>query len=71
MSKRPARQPVHRAPAKVDVDASPHVAGQFRIQSIPTLCLFRSGKEVARQSGAMPLGTLLQWVEQALAASPR
>jgi thioredoxin 2 len=40
--------------AKVDTDALPDVAGRFGIRTIPTMVLFRSGKEAERISGAMP-----------------
>lgn len=40
--------------AKVDTDALPAVAGRFEIRSIPTLILFRRGREAGRISGAMP-----------------
>lgn len=39
--------------AKVDTEALPDVAARFRIQSIPTMILFRGGKEATRLSGAM------------------
>jgi thioredoxin 2 len=39
--------------AKVDTDALPEVAGRFGIRSIPTIVLFRAGKEAQRLSGAM------------------
>ena len=39
--------------AKVDTDALPEVAGRFGIRSIPTMLLFRAGKEAQRLSGAM------------------
>jgi thioredoxin 2 len=40
--------------AKVDTDALPEVAGRFGIRSIPTMILFRGGKEAKRLTGAMP-----------------
>jgi thioredoxin 2 len=40
--------------AKVDTEALPDVAARFGIRSIPTMILFRDGKEAARLSGAMP-----------------
>jgi thioredoxin 2 len=52
--------------AKVDTDASPRSAVQHRIRSIPTLALFRGGREVARVSGALPAPQLLAWVRQQL-----
>ena len=40
--------------AKVDTEALPDVAGRFAIRSIPTMILFKEGKEAKRISGAMP-----------------
>lgn len=48
--------------AKLDTDAAPQVAGAFGIRSIPTLILFRSGREVARQAGAMGKAEIMRWV---------
>jgi len=48
--------------AKVDTDASPAASARLGIRSIPTLVLFEGGREVARQSGAMPAGALVQWI---------
>ncbi len=48
--------------AKVDTEAAPGVAARFGIRSIPTLIAFRDGREVARQSGAMPEAAILQWI---------
>ena len=36
---------------KLDVDASPTTAGQFGVMSIPTVIVFRDGKEVDRKVG--------------------
>ena len=49
--------------AKVNTEAEPALAARFRVQSIPTLALFRGSQELARQPGAQPLEALLQWVE--------
>ena len=48
--------------AKVDTDAEQELAARYRIQSIPTLILFKGGREVARQSGAMGSGDLKRWI---------
>jgi thioredoxin 2 len=40
--------------AKVDTEALPELARRFAIRSIPTMILFRGGKEAERLSGAMP-----------------
>ncbi len=45
--------------AKVDTEKLPEVAGRFNIRSIPTMILFRGGKEAARLSGARPAGAIL------------
>lgn len=41
--------------AKLNTDHSARTAGGFNIRGIPTVIVFQGGKEVARQSGAMPL----------------
>ena len=48
--------------AKLDTEAEPALAARFGIRSIPTLALFKNGREIARQAGAMDLGGLLRWV---------
>ncbi|AGH51868.1 thioredoxin (plasmid) [Sphingomonas sp. MM-1] len=54
---------------KVDTEAEQGIAGRYRIQSIPTLILFKGGREVARQAGAMDRGRLVAWVRQTLASA--
>jgi thioredoxin 2 len=48
--------------AKINTDAAPSVAARFGIRSIPTIALFLGGREIARQSGAMPLEALKDWL---------
>lgn len=50
--------------AKLDTEANQATAAKLGIRSIPTLILFKGGKEAARISGAMPLGPFLEWVKQ-------
>ena len=38
---------------KVDVDKSPKAASDYQVQGVPTLILFKKGKVMWRQSGAM------------------
>ena len=52
--------------AKVDTDAQPALAQRYGIRSIPTLMLFRGGREIARQAGALPPASLRQFIENAL-----
>jgi thioredoxin 2 len=52
--------------AKLNTEAHPQPAGQYGIRSIPTMILFRGGREVARQSGAMDTANIVRWVKSAL-----
>ncbi len=52
---------------KLNSDAEPNAAAKLGVQGIPALFLFKDGKVVARQSGAMPAAQLVAWAEQALA----
>ena len=49
---------------KLDVDKNDALAAAYRIQSVPTLMLFRSGHVVWRQSGAMRLNDLKAIINQ-------
>ena len=48
--------------AKLDTEQAQTIAARFNIRSIPTLVVFRNGREIARQSGAMQYPQLMQWV---------
>ncbi len=39
---------------KIDVDKNPEVAGQFHVQGVPTLIIFKKGVVQWRQSGVVP-----------------
>ena len=49
---------------KVDIDKNRQTAEQFRIQSVPTLILFKNGQIKWRQSGVVPASTLVQVIRQ-------
>ena len=49
--------------AKVDTESQQQLAARFNIRSIPTLAIFRNGREIARQSGALDAATLKRWVQ--------
>ncbi len=61
-----AERGAHLRVAKVNTDEEPQLAGRFGIRSIPTLILFREGRELARQSGAVDAGRLGTWLDRAL-----
>jgi thioredoxin 2 len=48
--------------AKLDTEAEPALAQRLRIASIPTMALFRGGREVARVSGAMSARQVQDWL---------
>ena len=52
--------------AKLNTEAVSQPSSQFNIRSIPTMVLFRGGKEVARQSGAMGSADIVRWVQSHL-----
>jgi thioredoxin 2 len=47
---------------KVNTELAPKISAQFNIRSIPTIAVFKNGKEVARQAGAMQTSQLLDWL---------
>lgn len=51
---------------KVNTDENPMLAQRYRINSIPTTVVFKGGREVARQPGAMNMQQLLQWIRAQL-----
>jgi len=54
-----ARESVGRAlVAKLDTDAAQRTASRFQIRGIPTSIVFKNGREMKRQTGAVPLATL-------------
>ncbi|GJL74907.1 thioredoxin TrxC [Nitrosomonas sp.] len=47
--------------AKVNTDTEQTLGEKFGIRSIPTLVLFRQGREIARQPGAMNTAEIVRW----------
>jgi thioredoxin 2 len=50
--------------AKVNVDENPHTAGRFNVNSIPTLLIVKSGREVDRIVGVQPTAEIRRRLEQ-------
>jgi len=53
--------------AKLDVDQASHVAGEFGVQSIPTIIIFKDGQEVDRMIGFQGKEVLMDHINNALA----
>ncbi len=49
---------------KIDTEAEPALGARHGIRSIPTLALFRGGREVARQAGAIGAADIVRWFRQ-------
>ena len=49
---------------KMDVDENPNLAKKYGIMSVPTLILFKDGKEVAKEIGFKPKEALQNWINQ-------
>lgn len=52
--------------AKVNTEEEQALAMQYNIRSIPTLAIFKQGKEINRMAGAMDLQNLLRWAQSAM-----
>jgi thioredoxin 2 len=52
--------------AKVNTEEAQSLGTRYRIRSIPTLVLFRNGREVARQAGAMGAADIVRWTQSQL-----
>lgn len=52
----------HYRLAKVNTEEQQGLAARFGIRSIPTLAIFKGGREIARQSGAMDAAGLTAWI---------
>ncbi|MFL6580856.1 MAG: thioredoxin TrxC [Burkholderiales bacterium] len=48
---------------KVNTELAQGLAQRFNIRSIPTMAMFRGGREIARQSGAMGAQAIATWVK--------
>jgi thioredoxin 1 len=51
---------------KLDIDANPNTARDYRVMSVPTLTVFKGGQPVQSVAGARPKGDLVRLIESAL-----
>jgi thioredoxin 1 len=52
--------------AKLNVDENQEIAMKYSVQSIPSLLLFKEGREIARTIGAAPKEAYLKFIENSL-----
>ncbi len=51
---------------KVNTEAEQMLGAKFGVRSIPTLALFKGGREVAREAGAMGAADIVRWAQARL-----
>lgn len=49
---------------KVNTEENQHLGAKYGIRSIPTMIIFKDGREVDRVSGALSSQQIVQWVSQ-------
>ena len=52
--------------AKLNTEQEQGIAAQYNILSIPTLIIFKAGREIARQPGAMSAGDIVRWISSSI-----
>ncbi|SMP81649.1 thioredoxin TrxC [Noviherbaspirillum suwonense] len=55
---------------KLDTEKAQDLAVRYTIRSIPTLALFKNGREVARRTGAMDAGGIVAWAQSQARTQP-
>ncbi len=51
--------------AKLDIDHAQRIAGSFQVTSVPTLILFKEGKEIGRLVGLRDAGSVKDFISSA------
>ncbi len=51
--------------AKINIDENQMTPGKYGVRGIPTMMLFKDGKEASRIIGAMPKSKILEWLGDA------
>ena len=52
---------------KLNTEENPHISSQYGIRGIPTMIVFKHGKELGRISGAIPAANIESWLKTVLA----
>lgn len=50
--------------AKINVDDNPMAASKYGVRGLPTLMLFKSGKMIQSQAGAMSKQRIAEWIKE-------
>jgi thioredoxin 2 len=50
--------------AKLNTEDENNIGARLNIRSIPTMVIFKNGKELARQAGAMSVTDIKSWIAQ-------
>ncbi len=49
---------------KVNIDENPNTPSKYGVRGIPTLILFKNGKQIATKVGSLPKSSLVEWIEE-------
>ncbi|MFD1551192.1 thioredoxin [Putridiphycobacter roseus] len=49
---------------KIDVDKNQGIASKLMVRGVPTMILYKAGKQVWRQSGVVPENELIKLIDQ-------
>lgn len=52
--------------AKLNIDENPMTPGRFGVRGIPTLVVFKDGKETGRRVGAMQKSKIVEWLNESV-----
>ncbi|MGX9416597.1 thioredoxin TrxC [Vibrio sp. WJH972] len=55
---------------KIDTEAQQALGARYQIRSIPTIMVFKNGKQLDMINGALPKSQFSQWLVQALSKQP-
>jgi len=51
---------------KMNIDENPETPSKFGVRGIPTMLLFKEGKQIATKVGVQPKNTLQEWINSSL-----
>ncbi len=51
---------------KMNIDESPESPSKLGVRSIPTLMIFKNGKQVDTKVGALPKSSLMEWINSSI-----